>query len=1018
MTLLLQKISDSIPAPSLRVRERFDQSVTTETVAYGIFTRYAYAFGAIGLSTINTLGYGLAAFSRIPTALIYRDFTDVKTNCLQDAHHVFNSLYFAAAMSTYLFMYTIRWPGYALHLAPPTKPYSLKPEARTQILSTEQPPDITRLPTEVKIEGLSTKIFTELPIDSTIPNLPSFLEENPDLALVVTEDQQFGSIIKRDKEFRASVLSETFFLSGNSFIEEVDPQSLEQQNLANPNRNLLPSEEANKEESTSPQLNSAANQQVSPSSPPPETTIPETTGNQNSPLIQAAQTSKNNPSSKANQPPAWYFSKPPSPVALVKATFNTVWRKTVGGNHIFKEMKYRHVMTHLVQTVTEGYGLELYNAAEKTKESSELKIKCIELYEIITQSPKYDDVRIQNLAFITCLRKAQTLITKTSPEPLKKWVQFLAYHRFAGIELYEYCKSLVEEQTDLPFTNSVTLENFKKELEERMKKIANLSSEEGMAWPARLVQKMLGHFNIKDFLAASNIPYRYADMTLGKQKVTLLRHGTPIEQNDISGTLNVTPDFIAFIEGAKVQDKNILHIIFENAVPPSETLKAVGESYLGRVGGFLGEVLAPAFGGDESKRVKARLELGKQHENFYPLAFRMDGHFVQPKGSFKPKTIEQAKQEFLENMYGQNTGFIVPDKLQKEGILSKVDFTKFMDQVIDTFFKGEKEFKTAQEFQAFIVLTYAEIALSLCQTLKIDYLEAFCKDDIDRGGAIKAIIVLLHLYKSGKFEDGSEEELQKGLEAIMVNLIAAPLIVRKNEIIESRVNYFLNVVEVMKKTVAKAPKPDVGYTGSFTTPSKPHQGLAPIGATCRTKEEYQTYLEQVKSGGIVLQTKLEQNIIELCKQDEEGIKRQLIRDIIGLNMYLNGERINPTRQEDFSIIKQKILTALKDVNIANGTANSILSAFTQTIGSDLTASLKPLFENSALNYCLVMDAGKMLKDQSAGLFMEAKNGKVSIKFVSLCRAVSEKLEDIATIRSTIEIPDHRKAGAIVTTTVD
>jgi len=147
MMISLQKINDSIPLHSTSVKNLFNRSVTPNAIPYRIVARYVYASFAIGISAVNTIGYGIVIVSHLSTAFIYRDFKDITKNCRQDASHVFQSFYFCVAMSTYLFMSIIQRPGYALHL----DPYLQTPEFRAPVLEST-----------IDLEGFNTSQY-EIP---------------------------------------------------------------------------------------------------------------------------------------------------------------------------------------------------------------------------------------------------------------------------------------------------------------------------------------------------------------------------------------------------------------------------------------------------------------------------------------------------------------------------------------------------------------------------------------------------------------------------------------------------------------------------------------------------------------------------------------------------------------------------------------------------------------------------------------------------------------------------------------
>ncbi len=97
---MIQDISNNIPQPSILVRKYFDLAIQSEGKAY----RSLYAVMAIGTSIINSIGYGIVIPSRIAFALIQQEFKDLTLLCKQDASYVFQSLYFTAAMTAYLFL--------------------------------------------------------------------------------------------------------------------------------------------------------------------------------------------------------------------------------------------------------------------------------------------------------------------------------------------------------------------------------------------------------------------------------------------------------------------------------------------------------------------------------------------------------------------------------------------------------------------------------------------------------------------------------------------------------------------------------------------------------------------------------------------------------------------------------------------------------------------------------------------------------------------------------------------------
>jgi hypothetical protein len=223
----LQNIADRIPPPSEMVRNRFNRSVTPDAVEYGNKARYFYAGAAIGISGINTLGYGLVILSRIYTAFIHRDFTDLTKNCHQDATHVFDSLYFSAAMSAYLFMSVLRSPGYELKLT--IVPYNLRPESRAPALISSKGLEFTQ-PPKCEIPGSQFTFYADRnqltrEAVKSVNYLLKFLADQQDLVVVLSPDKKKAYLVSRDKQIHSQVMNGTltfFDLSKEQFAPTGD----------------------------------------------------------------------------------------------------------------------------------------------------------------------------------------------------------------------------------------------------------------------------------------------------------------------------------------------------------------------------------------------------------------------------------------------------------------------------------------------------------------------------------------------------------------------------------------------------------------------------------------------------------------------------------------------------------------------------------------------------------------------------------------------------------------------------
>ncbi len=417
-------------------------------------------------------------------------------------------------------------------------------------------------------------------------------------------------------------------------------------------------------------------------------------------------------------------------------------------DHYTKEMKYSYVIDSL----------------KKIAPPIRTDEKSVELYKFIHAA--YTDARKHYQTFVQMLREG------LQHDPENAWLKNVALHRFAGIRLDQYCQGLVEMATG-SFDEPLTLNNFREELDRRNRLAHSLPSKHSISRVTRGWQSLKGVMGIKfDPSAKFNVPYVYGDLNLDGRKITMLRHGVPISHHNPAGFLQrlfgrkqsipeVTPDYFAFKDQAP---GNILQIVLEN-----------GDTHV--------------FD-SESPRVQARLAL--HGNNLYAIALRMNGDFVEPK-SYMPKTLTQTKAALREQMLGtfEKTRFSLPDNIgNKEQLIDAA-----MNLVEQFYFSGYNDKQLTQaEFQSFIFLTYADLTLKLCRELNIRYLEAPCKDDIDRGGAFKAILKLHALHLDANDNVLSPEETSKKLQEIMVSLIAAPIIVAKRGIVDERIKFVRNVV--------------------------------------------------------------------------------------------------------------------------------------------------------------------------------------------------------------------------------
>jgi hypothetical protein len=477
-----------------------------------------------------------------------------------------------------------------------------------------------------------------------------------------------------------------------------------------------------------------------------------------------------------------------------------------GDDHPIKAKKYEIIAMQTLEYFQQEE-MQQQLAHIRKQNFTNLKDKCVQVEFVAMNPGKYSDHRVQYTAFTLELQKEAAAVSGKD-DACKAWMGKVCYHRFAEVKLFNYCKDLVENASGY-LSNDLTLGSFWAALEGRRARVDTIcTSAAGLTPAVRGLQKAKGHFNVYfNPLAGSNVPYIYAYMQMtNSQPIKILRHGVPVTQSPGLASLlswtrivNPTPpiitaDYISFIEEAESKGENILHFIFENG-----TAKALG---------------------DESGRVKARLELGNKHKNFFPVALRMDGDFFKGT-SYTELRQDDFKRELCKNFLTETAGFCFPEKIRKIMRDKGKTVTEYVETIINTveaiYFSDQSISFSKERFQAFILLTYAHFSHALCRDLDISILEALCKDDKDRGGAFKAILTLDFLYRSNQLTPEKLDEL-------MVNIMAAPLIITKDAMLGDRAILIKHVLDVMQQAPKYNDLEDkYKVRGEFTVAKEPYE---------------------------------------------------------------------------------------------------------------------------------------------------------------------------------------------------
>jgi hypothetical protein len=733
----------------------------------------------------------------------------------------------------------------------------------------------------------------------------------------------------------------------------------------------------------------------------------------------------------------------PAPKTLLKRMAGIVFRTVFPTRHFSKWAKYR-IIQELMKHFSINKSLLPCDVASQDPDIAKIAKSWNTLVEALIRPDKKKIADGQYCSSIEALREIASLFlsakdtTKAQLGSLFKFIKQLSYFRFAGIGLYNYCQGLVELVTGLQLPKQLTLANFVQELKIRTEILNDPADDHSMSPAARELKKLSGTANIGfDPLSWENVPYLDGELGFNGRSIRILRHGDPFCHNDPWGlvggfcgkipvlnwyvnrqTMSREPvlnaDYVAMILEAEERGENILQAILEE-----------GEEKLW---------------GDESARVRERLKLVLFHKNFFALAVRFDGTLfkrqyelppdkkesiailksrlaLQLIPSQEPVLSDDQHDKILEKMLKQleETGFCIPEKVMKDSDL-RSHIEPLLQEVQELYFPNVKDIENLMQHQAFIILSYVHIVLFLCVRLKISILEAFCKDDIDRGNVFKTILKLHFLYLTGQITSET-------LRYVLVNTLAAPFIVKKQAIIDSRLVLIERVVPFIKDAFERNPHPKTTIFGdSIINPyyrvfETPGQTIYPDNASSKNIEEYLAFLDEAQE----TELKFEGNLIHDTANvvDEDQIRNQISQTAKTLNLRVDGELLKPkagaSPQEIDNLFTNSALERIRAIlqmraELSESQAWKIASCIHLGLQTRLLEALKKTFDNPQLQVSIELDMDAMNKKPESGFNLTVANKIAKLEFVLFYKIVCKDAElaagyTLPAIKALITIPD-------------
>ena len=605
--------------------------------------------------------------------------------------------------------------------------------------------------------------------------------------------------------------------------------------------------------------------------------------------------------------------------------------------------------------------------------------------------------------FVIALRNAVDIFRQKSTDCRTEWILSIAYHRFNSVIFSPYCKNLVLHLTGDQFP-VLSLDNFLEEFNRRNNLLHKLAPKDIASTLKREGGKGQGTMNVLfDPLAKNNIPYKNEQIILKGRDIQVLRHGVPIYHNDPSGFFAggvdkltsyipfisvpkfkplvtnppvITSDYSAFVTEAAKKRQNIGHVIFEN----NEEDVAVG---------------------DERARVEVRLGLERNHLNFFPLALPLEGHFFSQQ-HFKAGTIDTLINNVATAMKENKSGFQIPEKVQQT-LKNTTNIKKLLAEVKTLYFPASSTIDSFEDQQAFILFSYAHVILYFCQEAHISILEMICKDDLDRGGAMKIILKLHLLYMT-------QQITSENLENILINALAAPWITKKQGIIVKK-SIFVNVAgNRMKKAFPltyqlEAPRSTLLQlqNSSYRVLEVPSQSIFPDCSTAPTQEIYREYFSHYLTGlfsffsGNYIEhfVAYHLNRCQATKIDATTVNGKIDTIAPSLEMVCG---INCIKTE----LPKDIRTYLEENKIHNEAALKVMNLIQQDVFEDIEKALKNTFENSQLGITFSCQPKKRVE-------LTVNNGIARLTMTVYFTMTASRV-----VSATVTIDDHRTGQAYIT----
>lgn len=282
----------------------------------------------------------------------------------------------------------------------------------------------------------------------------------------------------------------------------------------------------------------------------------------------------------------------------------------------------------------------------------------------------------------------------------------------------------------------------------------------------------------------------------GKDKiVTDIRTPTPTGKDG-----NVTPEFKAFLRHLKSQDPQQHYTMFnlQNRTKIPSWKKTVGLN---------------------GENVRSRnLEKLSQDDEFKGVidVFTLDKNsaFYFQKGEHAhTDNADKFKEEFMEQLFGEETGFNIPERLKNDPA-TKEHVKTILENVHNHFFDGKPELDH-KERENFIEISYLLLVDHFVHETGADYFNTSCKDCIDRGGGANWLLVASMTLKEAHAKP-EDPAVREKIDKLPAKLEEDAVWARKRGLIHERLERAEGAVSVIADKLEKLKNQDPTLTvGDF-----------------------------------------------------------------------------------------------------------------------------------------------------------------------------------------------------------